>query len=175
MSRSVASTLRAQGARIDAAARQRALPGGRRPEPVREGTSAAKPLGLVWVVALSYSLAVAGLEEVLEGKADARIGGNPVSGSPSCVVLFAEGTEGDLVGGMGRVRGLHPSVPLLVFGPRPDPALALAALKHGANGFVHAAMGGGQVVRAVEVVQGGELAAPRWLLPYLLGREAPEV
>jgi DNA-binding NarL/FixJ family response regulator len=52
----------------------------------------------------------------------------------------------------------------------------LAALKNGADGFVHAAMGGGQVVRAVEVVQGGELAAPRWLLPYLMDREeAPEL
>ena len=107
MSGSVASTLRAQGAQIDAAARSLAAPpGGRRPGPVRKGTSAAKALGLVWVVTPSYSLAVAGLEKALEGMADVRIGGSPVSESPSCVVLCADGTEGGLLSVMGRVRGL---------------------------------------------------------------------
>src|SRR5215210_3834870 len=53
--------LRAQGAQIDAAAR--AAPGRRRLEAVPEGTSgtsAAKPLGLVWVVTPSYSTTAAG-------------------------------------------------------------------------------------------------------------------
>ena len=77
--------LRAQGAQIDAAAR--AAPPRRRLEVVREETSAAKPLGLVWVVTPSYSITAAGLKEVLEGKADVRIGGESSAGSPSCVVL----------------------------------------------------------------------------------------
>jgi DNA-binding NarL/FixJ family response regulator len=52
----------------------------------------------------------------------------------------------------------------------------LAALKNGADGFVHAAMEREQVARAVEVVQKGERAAPRQLLPYLLSQEeTPEV
>ncbi len=135
----------------------------------------AKPLGLVWVVT-SYPLVAAGLEKALEGKADVRIGGDSVAGSPSCVVLYADGMKEGFVEGMGRVRGLYPGVPLLVFGPRLDLALAWAALKSGADGFVHAAMGREQVAKAVEVAQRGELVAPRQLLRYLLSQDkAPDV
>src|SRR5829696_7962510 len=56
--------LRAQGAQIDAAAR--AAPRRRHLEAVREGTNAAKSLGLVWVVTPSYSITAAGLKKVLE-------------------------------------------------------------------------------------------------------------
>ena len=149
----------------------RAVPGGRRLKPVREATSVAKPLGLVWVVN-SYPLVAAGLEKTLEGKADVRIGGDSVAaGIPSCVMLYADGMQDGFVDGMGRVRELYPGVPLLVFGPRLDLALAWAALKNGADGFVHAAMERDQVLRAVEVVQKGELAAPRQLLRYLLSQD----
>ena len=57
-------------------------------------------------------------------------------------------------------------MPLLVFGSQLDLALAWATLKNGADGFVHAQMHPAQVVRAVEVVQKGELAAPRQLLRW---------
>jgi DNA-binding NarL/FixJ family response regulator len=131
---------------------------------------------LVWVVTPSYSLAAAGLEKALEDKADVRIGGDSIARSPSCVVLYANGMEEGLAVGVGRVRGLYPGVPLLVFGPHLDLALAAAALKNGADGFVHAAMDREQVARAVEVVQKGELAAPRQLLRYLLSQETtPDV
>jgi DNA-binding NarL/FixJ family response regulator len=176
-SRTVASTLKTQGAYLDAAARLRSVPGERHPEPVNEWTSAAKPLGLVWVLTPSYSLVAAGLEKTLEGMADVRIGGDSVSdASPSCVVLYADDTQDGFVEGMRRVRELYPGVPQLVCGPRLDLGLALAALKNGANGFVHAAMEGEQVLKAVEVAQKGELAAPRELIPYLLSQdETPEV
>src|SRR5215203_3176387 len=72
--------LRAQGELIDAAAR--AAPGRRRLEAVPEGTSAAKPLGLVWVLSPSYSITIAGLKKVLEGKADVKIGGGVLGGEP---------------------------------------------------------------------------------------------
>src|SRR4051794_32404386 len=160
--------LRAQGARLDAAARS--APPRRRMQAVGEGTSAAeKPLGSVWVATPSYSIAMAGLQEALEGKADVRIGGQPsAAASPSCVVLYAEGTEEGCLEGMGRIRELYPGVPLLVLGSHLDLALARGALKNGADGFVHAAMHPAQVLRAVEVVQKGELVAPRQLLGYLL-------
>jgi DNA-binding NarL/FixJ family response regulator len=153
------------------------------PETVARGQAvlqeprAAKPLGLVWVVAPSYPLVATGLEKTLEGMADVRIGGDSVGdGRPSCVVLYADGTEDGFLDRMGRVHELYPGVPLLVFGPRLDLALACAALKNGADGFVHAAMEGGQVLRAVEAAQNGELAAPRELIPYLLSQdETPEV
>jgi DNA-binding NarL/FixJ family response regulator len=168
--------LRAQGAQIDAAAR--AAPGRhRRLEVVREKTSAAeKPLGLVWVLTPSYSITTAGLKMVLEGKADVKIGGQSSSGSPSCVVLYAGGMEEGCLEGMGRIRELYPGVPLLVLGSQLDLGLAWAALKNGADGFVHAQMHPAQLLRAVEVVQKGELAAPRQLLGYFLSQnENPKI
>ena len=160
--------LRAQGAQIDTAAR--AAPPRRRLEAVPEATSAVKKsLGLVWVLSSSYSITMAGLKKVLEGKADVCIGGESCAGSPSCVVLYAGGgMEEGYLEGMGRIRELHPGVPLLVFGSQLDLGLAWATLKNGADGFVHALMDPAQVLRAVEVVQKGELAAPRQLLRYLL-------
>jgi DNA-binding NarL/FixJ family response regulator len=177
-SRTVASTLRAQGAYLDAAAQSRSVPGERHLEPVPEWTSADnKPLGLVWVLTPSYPLIAAGLEMILEGMADVRIDGDSVAdGIPSCVVLYADGTKDGVLDRIGRVRELYPGVPLLVCGPRLDPALARAVLKNGANGFVHAAMEGSQVLKAVEMAQKGELAAPRELISYLLSQdETPEV
>ena len=166
--------MRAQGAQLDAAAR--AAPRRRHLEAVREGTSAAKSLGLVWVVTPSYSITAAGLKKVLEGKAEVRIGGESCAGSPSCVVLYASGMEEGCLDGMGRIRELYPDVPLLVLGSHLDLALARATLENGADGFVHAQMDPVQVLRAVEVVQKGELAAPRQLLPYLLSQnEKPKI
>jgi DNA-binding NarL/FixJ family response regulator len=167
--------LRAQGAQIDAAAR--AAPGRRHLEAVPEGTSAAKHLGLVWVVTPSYSITATGLKKVLEGKADVRIGGESCAGSPSCVVLYAGGTEEGCLEGMGRIRELYQDVPLLVFGSQLDLALAWSALKNGADGFVHAQMHPAQVLGAVEVVQKGELAAPRQLLRwyFLNQNENPKI
>jgi DNA-binding NarL/FixJ family response regulator len=169
MSRTVVSTLRAQGAQLDAAAR--GAPGIRHLEAMREKARVAKSLGLVWVATPSHSLMVAGLEEALESKADVRIGANLFAGSPSCVVLHADGTKEGCVDGMRRIRELYPGVPLLVFGSHLDLALASAALRNGANGFVHAAMDREQVVRAVEAAQKGELAVPRQLLHHLLSQE----
>jgi DNA-binding NarL/FixJ family response regulator len=166
--------LRAQGARLDAAAR--AATGRRHLEAVRERTSAAKPLGSVWVVTPSYSITAAGLKKVLEGKADVRIGGEPSAKSPSCVVLYADGMEEGCLDGIGRIRELYPSVPLLVLASHLDLALAWATLKNGADGFVHAAMDAAQVISAVELVQKGELAAPGQLLRYLLSHnENPHI
>src|SRR5918994_7773666 len=169
------SELRAQGAQIDAAARS--APPRRRLEAMREATSAAKPLGSVWVVSPSYSITTEGLKKVLEGKAEVHIGGESSAGSPSCVVLYAGGgMEEGCLEGMGGIRELHPGVPLLILGSQLDLGLACAALKQGADGFVHAMMHPSQVLRAVEVVQKGELAAPRQLLRYLLHHnEKPEI
>jgi DNA-binding NarL/FixJ family response regulator len=157
--------LRVQGAHIDAAAR--VAPPRRHLEAVPEATSAAKkPLGLIWVLTPSYSITTVGLMKALEGKADVRIGGESSAGSPSCVVLYAGGVEEGCLEGMGRIRELYPDVPLLILGSQLDLALAWSALKQGADGFVHAQMHPAQVLGAVEVVQQGELAAPRQLLKW---------
>jgi DNA-binding NarL/FixJ family response regulator len=161
--------LRAQGAQLDAAAR--AAPPRRHLEAVPGATSAAKkPLGLVWVLSSSYSITTEGLKKILEGKSDVHIGGESSAGSPSCVVLYAGGMEEGCIEGMGRIRELYPGVPLLVLGSQLDLGLAWGTLKNGADGFVHALMDPAQVLRAVEVVQKGELAAPRQLLRYYLSQ-----
>ena len=169
--------LRAQGAQIDAAAR--AEPPRRRLEAVPAATSATKkPLGLVWVVTPSYSITTEGLKKVLEGKADVIIGWQSLATtSPSCVVLYAGGgMEEDCLEGIRGIRELYPAVPLLVLGSQLDLGLASCALKDGADGFVHAMMHPSQVLRAVEVVQKGELAAPRQLLRYFLSQnENPKI
>src|ERR671910_2646829 len=162
--------LRAQGAQIDAAAR--GAPPTRHLEAVREATNAAKkPLGLVLVLTPSYSITMVGLKTVLEGKAEVRIGGESLAGSPSCVVLYAGRTEEGCLEGMGRIRELYPGVPLLVLGSQLDLALTWAALKNGADGFVHAQMDPAQVVSAVEVVQRGGLAPPQQLLGDYLSQK----
>jgi DNA-binding NarL/FixJ family response regulator len=146
---------------------------------VQEGTSEArKPLGLVWVVTSSYSITTEGLKQVLEDKADVKIGRKSPASSPSCVVLYAGGgIEDGCLEGLRRIRELYPSVPLLVFGSQLDLALAWSALKGGADGFVHAQMHPSQVLGAVEVVQKGELAAPRQLLRwyFLNQNENPKI
>jgi DNA-binding NarL/FixJ family response regulator len=128
---------------------------------------------LVWVVSSSYSITTEGLKQVLESKAEVKIGGQSCAGSPSCVVLYAGGgmEEEGCLEGMGGIRELYPGVPLLVLGSQLDFGLAWAALKNGADGFVHAQMHPAQVLSAVELVQKGELAAPRGLLRYLLSRQ----
>ena len=166
--------LRAQGAQIDAAARP--APPRRRLEAVPEAANAAKPLGLVWVLTPSYSITTEGLLLALKGKAEVKIGGETSSGSPTCVVLNAGRLKEDCLNSIRRIRELYPGVPVLVFGSHLDLGLAWAALKNGADGFVHAQMDPAQVLRVVEVVQKGELAAPRGLLRYLLHHnEKPEI
>jgi DNA-binding NarL/FixJ family response regulator len=124
----------------------------------------------------SYSITAAGVKEALEGKAEVCIGGESSAGSPSCIVLYAGGMEEGCLEGMGRIREQYPGVPLLVLGSQLDLALASSALKQGADGFVHAQMDHAQVLRAVEVVQKGELAAPRQLLGYYLSQnEKPKI
>src|SRR5215208_4316200 len=160
--------LRAQGAQIDAAARP--APPRRRLEAVPEKTNAAKPLGLVWVLTPSYSITTEGLLLALKGKAEVKIGGETSSGSPTCVVLNAGRLKEDCLNSIRRIRELYPGVPVLVFGSQLDLGLAWAALKNGADGFVHAQMHPAQVLSAVEVVQRGELAAPRQLLGYFFSQ-----
>ncbi|WP_273845017.1 LuxR family transcriptional regulator [Rubrobacter calidifluminis] len=89
---------------------------------------------------------------------------------PDCVILCVSGEEdGGLVAQAGERAG---GAPIVAFAPREDLALAEQALRAGARGFVHAGMSPAQVVRAVEVVLQGELAAPRRLIEYLIEDES---
>ena len=157
--------LRAQGAQIDAGAR--AAPGSRHLEVGREGTSVAKPLGVVWVDC-PRSVVSAGLVRALEKRATVHQGPKPPEDVPSCVILCANSREG-LSEHLEFYRELSPDAPpIVVFSPQLDLPLARDALQAGASGFVHAEMMPEQLVRALAVAAKGELVAPRELLKFVL-------
>ncbi len=124
-------------------------------------------LGLVWIDS-PYPVAVAGLAQIFEGEARVHTGRNPPEeGEPSATIYGADGPEG-ISEGVKRIRKSAPDATILVFGLQPDVALARAALKAGARGFIHARMKPEQIVRAVKVAVGGEMVAPRELLEALI-------
>jgi DNA-binding NarL/FixJ family response regulator len=88
-------------------------------------------------------------------------------GIPCTVVLWSEDRV-SLCEDIERVRRASPDSPVLVLGLREDPPLAMAALKAGARGFVHAGMSPEQVARAISVVARGEEVVPRWMLGHLV-------
>jgi DNA-binding NarL/FixJ family response regulator len=161
--------LRAQGALIDAVARA-AAPGRRHLEAGREKTSAAKPLGVVWVEC-PRSVVRAGLVRALEKRATVHQGPKPPEDVPSCVILCANSQEG-LSERLKFYREQSPDAPpVVVFGPQLDLPLARDALQAGASGFVHAEMMPDQLLRALAVAAKGDLVAPRELLRYVLTKD----
>jgi DNA-binding NarL/FixJ family response regulator len=161
--------LRAQGAQLDAAARS-AAPGRRHLKAGREGTSAAKPLGLVWVDC-PHSVVSAGLVRALEKQAMVHQGPKPPGDVPSCIILCANSHEGlSKRVEFYREQNLD-APPVVVFCPQLDLPLARDALQAGASGFVHAEMMPDQLLRALAVVARGELVAPRELLGYVLTKD----
>jgi DNA-binding NarL/FixJ family response regulator len=124
-------------------------------------------LGLVWIDS-PYPVAVTGLVRIFEGKARVHAGRNPPEdGEPSAVIYGPDGLEG-ISDGVKRIHKAAPGATILVFGLHLDLALARAALRGGARGFIHAGMEPEQVVRAVKVAVGGEMVAPRELLEVLI-------
>jgi DNA-binding NarL/FixJ family response regulator len=125
-----------------------------------------------------YPLVVAGLAQMLEGT-QLRHRQGPLELDESCVVLLWVEDQTTLHEGMERIQKTRPDSPVVVLGLREDPPLALAALKAGARGFVHAGMDPEQVARAISVAAKGEIVAPRWLLGHLVAEvssdEPPEL
>ena len=125
-------------------------------------------LGLVWIDC-PYPVVAAGLREALEGRARVHVGRTaPTSAEvPLCAVFDTGGAE-SISEGIERIRGANPEISILAFSLHVDLALARAALRHGARGFIHAGMELDQTARAVEVAAEGEIVAPRKLLEHLI-------
>ena len=140
---------------------------------MRELENEFAPLGLVWVDC-PYPMVAAGLTQVLQKeKARVHLGSQPPTGeNPSLIVLSISGLE-RLPENVGRAQEANPNAPVLVYGLHLDLPLALAALRAGARGYIHAGMQPEQILRALKVAEQGELAAPRALLEYLLTHEHP--
>jgi DNA-binding NarL/FixJ family response regulator len=130
-------------------------------------------LGLVWIDC-PYPVVAAGLREALEGRARVHVGRTAPTGAevPLCAVFDTGGAE-SISEGIERIRGVNPEISILAFSLHVDLALARAALRHGARGFIHAGMELDQIARAVEVAAEGEIVAPRKLLEHLIVSDDP--
>ncbi len=130
----------------------------------------SEPQGLI-CIDCSYPLVTMGLAKILESEARIHVGSEAPTGEPPSSIIFGtNGVEG-LSEGVKRVQKANPDAPILVFGLHLDLPLALAALQVGASGFIHAAMRPEQIIRALEVAEEGEIAAPRELLGYLIAED----
>ncbi len=89
---------------------------------------------------------------------------------PSCAIFDTGGVR-NLSEGVRHIQEIDPDIPILIFSLQIDLPLAKAALQAGARGFIHARMQPNQIVRAIEVIEKGQLAAPRQLLEFLLAHE----
>ena len=117
------------------------------------------------------SVVLVGLEHIL--RAEWRVSSGAYVSEDStlaCAIYCVDGNE-SLTEEVSHFRESLKEVPVLVFGPSLDLPLASAALQAGARGYIHAGMDPDQVRKAVRVVVGGEVAAPRQLLDYLISNQ----
>jgi DNA-binding NarL/FixJ family response regulator len=114
-----------------------------------------------------YPLVADGLARTLQWIGLRHRQGPTEVGIPRTILLWAE-DQVSLYEGIERVRKASPDASVLVLGLHEDLPLAMAALKAGARGFVHAGMNPDQVARAISVVARGEEVVPRWMLRHLV-------
>ena len=127
----------------------------------------------VWVEC-PYQLVVAGITRGLEATAGLRYLQRPVEAEiPHVIVLWVDNAD-ELSESVERAQEANPRAVIMVLGLREDLALAAAALRAGARGFVHAGMSPEQVARAISVAMEGKLVAPRTIVEYLLDRVTQE-
>jgi DNA-binding NarL/FixJ family response regulator len=125
---------------------------------------------VVWIEGPT-SVVLVGLEHILRAEWRVSAGGHmPERSSLACAIYCVDGKDG-LTEEVSQIRESLTEVPVLVFGPSLDLPLASAALQAGARGYIHASMDPDQVKKAVRVVIGGEVAAPRQLLGYLISNQ----
>lgn len=136
--------------------------------------------GVIWVIC-PYPPVILGLGQILGAEVQSNdLGDPPPAGrAPSLILVYGEDPE-SLSENIERTRtidlaskehsGQPEQPPILGFGMDMELPLALAALRAGARGFVHASMEPDQILRALSVAITGEIVAPRELLGFLLGK-----
>ncbi len=130
-----------------------------------------RPSELVWISG-SLPIVVLGLKRALEKDMVVYAGQEVPRGAPTCIVYCSNDSE-DLTQAIQRIRELNSEAPILIFGIQIDFALAKAAFRLGARGFIHAGMTPDQITRAITVASKGEIVAPRQLLEHLLVQGDP--
>ena len=133
------------------------------------GRSALQPM--LVRIDCPFPLLTTGLVNALEGTQLHHRQGPIAVGVPHILVLWAEDAEG-LAGDVERVREVSPDATVVILGLREDMPLALAALRAGARGYLHAEMKPEQFARAISVASEGKVVAPRDLLEHLVSEAA---
>ncbi len=134
-------------------------------------------LGVVWINSSEAALLSVGLERVLKKLGTSVHRGPRVpqlqrgAGAPS-VIVYSPQDEDELASGMQDLKERGPEAAIVVFGASANLSLARAALRAGADGFLHAAMPPEQIARALEKAQDGEVVLPRELLGQWLAQTA---
>ena len=131
--------------------------------------NSSRSLGLVWIDC-PYPVVSVGIARILESQARVYIGQEPPEGELPSSVVFCSSVE-DVSEDVERALKTNPQALVMIFGLYLDLALARAALRSGARGFIHAGMKPEQIVRALRVASEGEIVAPRQLLEYLIVSE----
>ncbi len=147
------------------------------PESDERARQGEETLGPVWVNLPYRERALGlGIERALGTRARVWRGERaPGPGRPALVVSWADALR-EAAEKVERARAQAPGVLVVVCGPAPEPALAWAAMRAGARGFVHARMGPERIARALSVALGGEAVLPRGLLGELLvGGRPPDL
>lgn len=130
------------------------------------GAEPKDPL-VVWVIC-PYPLVALGLGQILEAEVQDYENEEPPAGRvPHLIVLYGDKIEG-LSESIKRAQALSPEAPVLVLSLKVELPVALAALKAGAHGFIHAVMEPAQIARAFSVAFSGEMVAPRKLLEFIV-------
>lgn len=132
--------------------------------------NSANQWGSVWIAYHRQSVVTIGLKQALEGRARVYGGSKPPPEPPSSIVLCSDDAE-KTSEGVKRLTTEYPDAAVVVFSLQMNLSVALAGLRSGARGFVHAGMSPEQIARAVEVAAEGEMVAPRKLLEYLITNE----
>lgn len=127
-------------------------------------------LGAVWIKSSSSSLFTVGLESALKKRGTSVHRGPqaPQGAAPSVVVYPPEEGEDGLASGVQELKELAPEAAIVVFGASADLSLARAAVRSGADGFLHAGMPPEQIARALQIAQSGQDVLPRELLGELV-------
>jgi DNA-binding NarL/FixJ family response regulator len=135
---------------------------------IREVPTRNEPLGGVWIKSTSSVLAI-GLESALKKRGTRLHRGPqaPQDAAPS-VVVYSPEDENELASGVQELNELAPDAAIVVFGASADLSLARAAVRAGADGFLHARMPPEQIARALQKARDGEDVLPRELLRGLV-------
>lgn len=136
------------------------------------------------VIADDHELIRVGVKKIVRSCKDVQVVGEAIDLaqalqlarelSPDLLVLDISLPGSDSLEGLLRMRGEHPSLPVLILSMYPEDRFAIAALKAGAAGYITKSMAADELVHAIRKIHaGGSYVSPR--LAELLALELRQV